>query len=185
MKIIDNILLVSNDTLNKLNTSYVNQYELHHDSSYFHGESGKEHYRLLMYISSLYNNKILFDVGTNMCMSALSLSSNIFNTVNSYDIVKILPENPTKKNINWCIGDSTLDSAIKNTPFIFLDVDHDGKYENIFYNFLNSIQWKGLLMLDDIHLNEPMKNFWNSIEQNKYDVTKIGHWSGTGIVEFV
>ena len=85
MKIIDNILLVSNDTLNKLNTSYVNQYELHHDSSYFHGESGKEHYRLLMYISSLYNNKILFDVGTNRCMSAISLSSNIFITVKFFN----------------------------------------------------------------------------------------------------
>jgi hypothetical protein len=29
-----------------------------------------------------------------------------------------------------------------------------------------------------------MKEFWNSIKQEKYDVTDKGHWSGTGIVFF-
>jgi hypothetical protein len=184
MNILNNILSVSNKTLNELDTSHINQHALYHDSSYFHLESGREHYRLLMYVSSLYNNTILFDVGTNKCMSALGLSYNPSNIIKSYDVVKILPKNPNIKNVELILGDSTLDENIKNSPFIFLDVDHDGKYENIIYNFLKSIEWKGLLMLDDIHLCKPMIDFWNSIEYKKYDITKIGHWSGTGIVEF-
>jgi hypothetical protein len=29
-----------------------------------------------------------------------------------------------------------------------------------------------------------MKNFWDRIEEKKYDITNIGHWSGTGLVIF-
>jgi hypothetical protein len=39
-------------------------------------------------------------------------------------------------------------------------------------------------MLDDIHLNDDMKLFWNNITEEKYDLTSIGHWSGTGLVVF-
>jgi hypothetical protein len=182
--ILENILSVSNKTLNEIDTSFIDQYQLYHNTSYFKGESGREHYRLLMYVSSLYTDKILFDIGTNKCMSALALSYNQFNKIKTFDIVQLLPENPKRQNIEYIHGDSTQDNDINMTPFIFLDVDHDGIYENILYGFLESIKWKGLLMLDDIHLNSEMKQFWNSIEYKKYDITNIGHWSGTGLVHF-
>jgi hypothetical protein len=182
--IIEKILSVSNETLNNIEASFVENYDLYHNFNYFYGESGREHYRLLMYISSLYSNKILFDIGTNKCMSALALSYNKNNKIKTYDIIKLLPKNPERANIEYFIGDSTKDQDIKNTPFIFLDVAHDGIYENILYKFLQSIEWDGLLMLDDIHLNLEMKQFWDSIEYKKHDITKVGHWSGTGIVEF-
>ena len=182
--IIKNILATTNEKLNSLDTSFINQYQLYHNISYFNGESGREHYRLLMHISSLYFNEVLFDIGINKCMSALALSYNQFNKIKTFDIVSILPENPKRFNIEYILGDSIEDKDIKNTPFIFLDVNHDGIYENIIYKFLKLINWNGLLMLDDIHLNDEMKEFWNSIEYKKHDITKIGHWSGTGIVEF-
>jgi hypothetical protein len=49
---------------------------------------------------------------------------------------------------------------------------------------LHDIKWNGLLLLDDINFNEPMNQFWNNISEEKYDITKIGHWSGTGLVNF-
>jgi hypothetical protein len=190
-KIEDKILGVTNAELNLMNSSYINDYseklrniELQHDPYYFHMESGKEHYRLLMYVSTLYNNEVIFDVGTNKCMSALALSYNKLNRVKSFDIVKLLPENPSVDNIEYILGDCTKDSDLSKCPIIFLDVDHDGIYEDIFYEYLKSINWKGILLLDDIHLNEPMKKFWNRIEEKKYDITNIGHWSGTGLVVF-
>lgn len=191
MEILNKILNVSNTELNTMDSSYINDYsnklrnaELNHDPYYFHMESGKEHYRLLMYISTLYNNETIFDIGTNKCMSALALSYNKLNKIKTFDIVKLLPENPSVDNIEYILGDSTKDSDLNNCPIIFLDVDHDGIYEDIFYDHLKSIDWKGILILDDIHLNEPMKNFWNRIEEKKYDITNIGHWSGTGLVVF-
>lgn len=191
MEIINKIINVTNAELNLMNSSYINDYsdklknvELQHDPYYFHMESGKEHYRLLMYVSTLYNKEVIFDVGTNKCMSALALSYNKLNKVKTFDIVRLLPENPSVENIEYILGDSTKDSDLDKCPIIFLDVDHDGLYEDIFYNHLKSVNWKGILILDDIHLNNPMKNFWNRIEEKKYDITNIGHWSGTGLVIF-
>jgi hypothetical protein len=39
-------------------------------------------------------------------------------------------------------------------------------------------------MFDDIYLNAEMTNFWNGLQNEKYDLTKVGHWSGTGIAIF-
>jgi hypothetical protein len=189
MEKLNNILSVSRETLNSLDTSFVNTYTqyLHtvdHNSYYFHLESGNAHYRLLMYISQLFNDAVIFDVGTNRTMSALALSYNSSNKIKSYDIIRLLPKNPPVPNIEFILGDSTLDKDLENSPLIFLDVDHDGKYENIFYDHIKSINWKGFLLLDDIHLNDPMKEFWQRIEEEKYDLTSVGAWSGTGLVIF-
>lgn len=191
MEVLNKIVNVNNLDLDQLDTRYINQYSnvlmnynLQHDPYYFHLKSGKEHYRLLAYVSTLYNNQVIFDVGTNKCMSALALSYNKSNKIKTYDIIKLLPENPSVDNIEYILGDSTKDSDLMNCPLIFLDVDHDGTYENIFYEHLKNINWKGILILDDIHLNDEMKNFWNRIEEKKYDITNIGHWSGTGLVVF-
>jgi hypothetical protein len=191
MEVLNEIINISNSHLDQLDTKYIDQYsnvlinyDLQHDPYYFHLNSGKEHYRLLAYVSTLYNNQVIFDVGTNKCMSALALSYNKSNKIKTYDIIKLLPENPAVDNIEYILGDSTKDSDLMNCPLIFLDVDHDGIYEDIFYDHLKSINWKGILILDDIHLNDEMRNFWNRIEEKKYDITNIGHWSGTGLVVF-
>lgn len=189
--ILNKILKVTNEELNSVDTSFIISHydklrnmELQHDPYYFHIESGKEHYRLLVYISTLVCNEILFDIGTNKCMSALALSYNKSNKVKSYDLIRLLPENPEIENIDYILGDSTKDTDLSKCPIIFLDVDHDGLYEDVLYRHLKSIEWKGLLLLDDIHLNDAMKKFWDNISEDKYDITKLGHWSGTGIVNF-
>jgi hypothetical protein len=183
-EILKKIKGVSNQELNAIDTNNISNYKMYGNTECYHVFSGREHYRLLMYISTLFNNEILFDIGTNECRSAIALSHNKNNTIKSYDIIQINPENPVIENVKFILGDSIKDEDILSTPFIFLDVDHDGTYENIFYTFLKEKKWKGILMLDDIHLNDPMRDFWNKIEEEKYDLTSIGHWSGTGIVVF-
>lgn len=185
MDIVKKILKITNQELDNLDTSYVNNYQLTSNRDYFHGKSGDEHYRLLMLISSFYDGEILFDVGTNVCLSSIALQNNSDkNKIKSFDVEKILPTNPIINNIEYIIGDSTKDVDFINTPFIFLDTYHDGIYEKIMYEHIKNTNWKGILMLDDIHLNEPMKDYWNSFTEEKYDITNIGHWSGTGIVLF-
>ena len=39
-------------------------------------------------------------------------------------------------------------------------------------------------MFDDIHLSRKMDNFWDGLKNEKYDLTEIGHHSGTGIAIF-
>ena len=75
--------------------------------------------------------------------------------------------------------------VLESAKIILLDIDpHDGVTEDYFYNRLLDFDFKGFLICDDIHINDGMMNFWNSIKKQKFDITDIGHWSGTGLVNF-
>ena len=196
--ILKKIVEVTNQELDAIDLS---EYKLRRQQTnvpehWFLLESGKEHYRLLYYISSLYTGKTFIDIGTWVGDSALALASNKENNVISFDIVR-QPRNTQgmyinidelikDENIKFLLGDATKynKEEILNSPFIMLDTAHDGIFENEFYNFLHEINYKGFFFLDDIHLNEPMRQFWNNITEDKYDLTKVGHWSGSGLVHF-
>jgi len=153
---------------------------------FFYMKSGQEHYRLLAYISTLFNGETLLDIGTYQGSSSIALGHNDNNKVVSFDI-QAQPEIDliSKKNIEYrlCNALECLE-IIEKSKAIMLDTYHDGTYENEFYSQLNSMNYKGILLLDDIFLNDPMKNFWNSIDREKYNITNIGHYTGTGLVYF-
>jgi hypothetical protein len=186
--ILEKIISVSTLYLNNLDLSH-NDYMLKNMSdfaNYYHHPSGQEHYRLLSFISKLYKNETLYDIGTNNGCSAISLSENNSNIVKTYDIVDY--KNPgviTKPNIIFYLENiaNNID-VLKETRFIMLDANHNGIFENILYNKLKEINYKGLLFLDDIHLNLDMKKFWANILEEKYDLTIKGHNTGSGLVFF-
>jgi hypothetical protein len=146
----------------------------------------KEHYQLLAHLSTRVQGATIFDIGTLKGYSALALSYNNANRVISYDIADykelIDPERLT--NIDFRIGNVLEAPELPLSSIIVLDTEHDGRFETQVYSFLKENRFKGLLVLDDIHLNEPMKRFWRFIDMPKEDLTDIGHWSGTGIVDF-
>jgi predicted O-methyltransferase YrrM len=185
----------------ELNSIDLTDYQIRRNNTnvpehWFLMESGKEHYRLLCYISKLYENQTFIDIGTWVGDSALALSHNKNNNVISFDIVRQkrntqgvlidVEQLINDDNIKFLIGDATKygDEEILKSPFIMLDTAHDGIFENEFYNYLNKINYKGLFFLDDIHLNDQMKKFWSEITREKHDLTHLGHWSGTGLVVF-
>jgi predicted O-methyltransferase YrrM len=143
----------------------------------------------------LVNNKIILDVGTRDGLSALAFSYNLNNKVISYDLVEQGASNIKKENVEFKIMDFRSDKSLnyKDIAVIMIDVDpHDGIQEKEMFKFLKDKNWSGLLILDDILNNWPiaipganpqeMNNWWNSIEEEKYDVSHVGHYSGTGIV---
>lgn len=154
--------------------------------NWFYLDAGKEHYRLLTYISTLFTGQTLLDIGTFKGSSAIALSHNPKNRVISFDVEKY-PDiaKISIANLQFKIENVLNDkNLIISSPFIMLDTYHDGTFEHKFHDTLLSIKYKGIVMYDDIYLNEPMKKFWNSITSEKYDITHIGHWSGTGIVQY-
>ncbi len=153
---------------------------------YFFDVNFKEHYRLIAYLSTLFSHSDIFDIGTNLGYSALALSYNDSNRIISYDITECKELNHPEEltSIEYMIGEARLDERILNAPLIMLDTNHDGEFENQFYAFLNKNDYRGLLFLDDIHLNQPMTDFWNAIREPKEDLTDLGHWSGSGLVDF-
>jgi hypothetical protein len=157
----------------------------------FFDKPGKQHYRLLAYLSSLYSNSTIIDVGTHKGSSALALSYNPTNTIYSFDIVNnVSIKNHVQIKYNY---DDLFDPAtfakwypiIEKAPFIFLDVDpHNGKMESNFVNLCKEHGYQGFIVCDDIwYFKEMRDHFWNKMPC-KYDLTSVGHWSGTGIISF-
>tara|TARA_R110000744_G_scaffold296672_1_gene406572 strand:+ start:7669 stop:8337 length:669 start_codon:yes stop_codon:yes gene_type:complete len=179
---------------------YLNQYMLSDTlSSYINITN--EHYHLLAYISTLVDNSIIIDSGTHRGGSAMALSYNQSNNVHTYDIetykggiennVQDKPSN-VKSNPSSDITEliKTEKDHVLNSTIFFLDINHEGPDEMKIFEFLLSNNYKGILILDDIHINSQMEDVWNYIQLKDvmtYDVTKYGNCNGnagTGIVLF-
>ena len=162
-------------------------------SKYFTDVAGKEHYRLLAFLSETlyeYSKKPYIDIGTYLGYSALALSKHPSSNVITYDIVDCIPDTGcTMKSVDRiehritdCLNEM---DTLLNSDLICLDVDpHDGIQETEIFNALKDAGYKGLLVVDDIFINEGMTSFWNNIDLLKYDVSKYGHFTGTGLVVF-
>ena len=154
---------------------------------YFMSKSGQEHYRLLAHISQNDDLVDILDVGTLKGCSALAFSVNSKNKVRSFNVGNEFDLNYTPLNAEFIIDNvlnGNYNSVILGSKYIMLDTYHDGTFEKEFYDYLISINYKGYLLLDDIHLNFEMERFWGSIDKEKYDITNIGHLTGTGLVIF-
>lgn len=174
---INKILDITRDDLNELSMDW------HNGQSWFDHGAGDEHYRLLAYISTLMSKQTIIDVGSYKGDSAVALSFNKSNKVISFDL-EVQPEvqNINRKNIDFRIGNVlNCPDLVKSASLIMLDTYHNGDFEQDFVNWLDEIGYKGIVMFDDIHLNKPMQKFWNGITKPKYDISYIGHHSGTGI----
>lgn len=154
---------------------------------------GNNHYKLLAYLSLLNDNQVIIELGTHHGTSSLAFSINKTNSIITYDVVNRYGIVPKPKNVLCKIGnifDMNEANLLLSANIIFLDTAHEGPFEHQIYNFLVENSYSGILILDDIHWNKPMKEFWNSINTLKYDVTDIGHGicpdgiAGTGIVDF-
>lgn len=165
----------------------------------FLGAPGREHYRLLSYLSSLFNGANIIDIGTHQGASALALSMNSSNTVHSFDIIDSIgnrvPSAKTRENIKLYIDDVFSPEGrekhrdlLLSSPLIFIDVDpHNGTMEYDIYCWLRDEAYQGIVIFDDIHHFQGMRElFWSRIDPPcKVDLTSHGHWSGTGLVSFI
>ena len=159
------------------------------DENFSDSEDSKHHYKLLAYISKQKNNQLIYELGTHLGLSATALSVNDTNKIVTYDITDYtdikLPDNVEQRVGN--IFHINKEAELLTADIIFLDTAHEGDFEYLVYSYLKEKEWKGILILDDINFNNPMKHFWNSIDTKKYDVTAVGHRednTGTGIVDF-
>jgi hypothetical protein len=76
-------------------------------------------------------------------------------------------------------------NIIKSSKLIFLDLDpHDGIQEKKFIDLLEQVNYDGIIVCDDIEWFPAMSRWWNELKQPKYNVTKYGHGSGTGLIDF-
>tara|TARA_Y100000816_G_C26108204_1_gene589888 strand:- start:4916 stop:5509 length:594 start_codon:yes stop_codon:yes gene_type:complete len=184
-------IILSNELLDKFELK--NQ-DFLVDKNYYDLKSGQQEYRLYSYLSTLFNNITILDIGTLNGRSAISLSHNENNKVISYDIrdgIKNLNHKIyTKSNIEFRIKnvlDDLNKEFIKNIKIIMIDIDHFYIIEKMIIDKLKELEYDGIILLDDIIHPSPkefeaMQKLWNEIQDEKYDITKYGHWSGTGLI---
>jgi len=185
-------MIISNDILD--NFELINQ-EYLPDTEFYNLKSSVAEYRLYSYLTTFFNNIVILDIGTYTGRSAMALSHNPTNKVISYDIGKYFEDTHkihSKQNITFKVKnvmDDLNNDLISKTKIIMIDIDHFGKTERIILDKLKELNYSGIVLLDDIYHPKPrfnwrMKKLWNNITEEKYDMTKYGHFSGTGLVVF-
>ena len=184
-------IILNNYILDKFNL--INE-EFLVDKAFYDLKSGINEYRLYSYLSQLFDNITILDIGTFTGRSAVALSHNITNNVISYNVINQINNNNhkiyTKSNIEFKVKNilDDLDSDfIENVKIIILDIDHFYINELKILNKLKELNYSGLILLDDIHHPSPRENkcmqkLWNDITDRKIDITKYGHASGTGLI---
>eukprot|EP00984_Skeletonema_dohrnii_P026103 scaffold15397_cov89-Skeletonema_dohrnii-CCMP3373.AAC.3 len=180
------------------------------------GDAGTEHYPFLNYLSATYGDCRHFsDIGTRVVASAAALGSNLKSPVWTFDIPESIERQAAYRgdteanyqakaksiglNIKFHNVDllKVSDEELKKyfaTWFVMLDTFHKPDtvpFEREFFQRLLDIGFKGILGLDDIHLNDEMKKWWKELQDGAvvggyttYDISEVGHFSGTGLVDF-
>ena len=74
----------------------------------------------------------------------------------------------------------------RSADLIFVDGPKDGVFEQKFLDNIHRIGLKpgALLLFDDIRVWR-MLDIWRRISHPKLDLTGFGHWTGTGLVEWL
>jgi len=153
-----------------------------------------EHYKLLTYISWLYDGITILDLGTNWGESAIALAQNNKNRVITYDICDPKSRNWSMdflndySNIEFRLMNviDEKEDVFKSAKIIMVGIAHDGIQERKITDMLSRIGYRGYLICDDIFspYYPNMKVWWNSITIEKYDITDIGHSHGTGLINY-
>ena len=163
---------------------------------------GGSPYHLYAFLSTLFDDSIILDVGSQYGNSALAFSYNESNHVISYEIDPWY-SNETyhtktrrdieRDNITWRDIDFRDDEDIdyEKVKIILIDIDPHGhkiagKEEELrMIEHLLDKGWSGVLIFDDINKGCQMQDFWNELSipgWTKIDVSELGHSSGTGIL---
>jgi hypothetical protein len=192
-------IVINNFLLDVIDLSDLMPYITGFGKLFFAKRSGVEPYRLLRFFSSIVNNTIIIDLGTSNGASAIALSHNKTNHVYSFDVLdrtqisysqnnNIFENVPYFSNIDFIVTENFLKykDLILKSKLIYLDIDHSGHTEKQLINFLIKEKYKGYAILDDIYEFPGLTAIWQTEYPNckKIDLTKYGHWSGTGLLDF-
>jgi hypothetical protein len=183
-------ITISQEEINKISLNQLGLDYPYQNTNHPGDPLGQPFHNLYAYFSTLFNGIRIADIGTRTGNSALALSYNENNIVDSYDVnsnyYNIVTEHIKKSNINFNLENILASPKILQYPLISLDVDpHDGIQERYCFAFLEANNYKGIVLLDDIGPDWPALDYWfRSINLPKWNLTKYGHFSGTGLVDF-
>lgn len=162
-----------------------------------------EHYRLLAALVEILQPQCVVDIGTFTGLSALALKKFLPATgkIHTFDIMDwrsfpetcLLPSDFEDGRLIQHVANLQLSevlmqhqSMLEECDCILVDAAKDGIGEQVFIDNFSIINFKKkpLFIFDDIRLWNMLK-IWREIHRPKLDLTSFGHWSGTGLVQWV
>lgn len=161
-----------------------------------------EHYRLLSALVQVIQPKLIIEIGTATGYSMMSMKKYLpaGSKLVTFDIVPWDKVNNSilsaadfeKGRVEQEIADLTdptvfrsYESLLSEADFVFIDAAKDGIQEDHFIRNFKSIQYKNkpIFMFDDIRVMN-MITIWHNLDLPKWDISSLGHWAGTGLVDW-
>jgi predicted O-methyltransferase YrrM len=168
-----------------------------------------EHYRLLAAICAVARPKTVIEVGTASGLSALALLAALpaGSRLVSFDIFPwdyrgpetwggdtlLRADDFSDGRLSHAVGDLSNPSTFEQhrellaqADLIFIDGPKDGVFERVLLDRLAGVRFAAppIVMFDDIKMWN-MLRIWNDVSRPKLDMTSFGHWSGTGLIDWV
>jgi predicted O-methyltransferase YrrM len=161
-----------------------------------------EHYKLLAALMDVMKPKTVLEIGTYQGAGCAAMKSHLpeGSKIYTYDIIPYdqipncgLKASDFDEKLEQRIVDladpaqaDTQMDILENVDFIFADAAKDGVMERAFIALFDRVKFKNkpIIMFDDIRFTI-MTPIWREIKHPKLDISSFGHWSGTGLVEWV
>jgi predicted O-methyltransferase YrrM len=161
-----------------------------------------EHYRLLAALARIERPQVVVEIGTLTGFSAIAILEELAPEarLTTFDLLRwpdipgtVLAEQDFESGrLTQEIADlgagpisTRYATLLRSADVIFADASKDGTFERRFLANLAEIGLKdgALVVLDDIRLWN-MLAVWRDIDRPKIDLTSLGHYSGTGIIDW-
>ena len=161
-----------------------------------------EHYRLIAALIEMLQPKRIVEFGTYTGLSSLSMLSAMpaDGRIDTYDVLawNQFPVSPLREDdfkdgriVQHVENLAESEVAEKNrsilaeADFLFIDGPKDGVTEPKLFENLKQVGLKdgAIMVIDDI-FNYHLIPTWDAIESPKFNITSLGHWTGTGIVRW-
>jgi predicted O-methyltransferase YrrM len=161
-----------------------------------------EHYRLLAAAVDVLRPRLVIEIGTAEGLSALAMRQYLppegrlvtFDVVpwRTYPDVRLTDADFADGRLEQRVEDLS-DPAVfaanagrlRDAGLVFMDAAKDGQLEQVLLDHFETLRFvqPSLFILDDVRLWN-MLRIWRSVTRPKLDLTSLGHWSGTGLIEW-
>lgn len=161
-----------------------------------------EHYRLLAALVELLQPASIVEFGTYSGLSSLAMLSTLpkHGRIATFDLLPWqqfvgtpLRESDFKEGrlvqhldnlAEWSVAEKHR-SLLEGADFFFIDGPKDGVTEPRLFENLQRLRLKtgSVFVIDDIH-NQRLISTWDQLPFAKYDITSLGHWTGTGLMRW-
>jgi predicted O-methyltransferase YrrM len=131
-------MLMNYDVIRKTDLSKLCKLVSKKHKQIVNGPAGREHYKLLAYLSKNINGLIV-ELGTHCGTSSMALAENGSNVIITYDVVDVYKIKKQPKNVIRKIGNIfslNEEKMLLKADLIFIDAAHTGEFEWQVYSYV-------------------------------------------------